>query len=57
VLDRTGRVLYHGGIDSERKHLTAHPTEYLREALEDVTAGRAVRRPSAHVLGCALQTW
>lgn len=57
VLDRNGRVVFHGGIDSERNHLTAHPTEYVRDALDDVTAGRPVRRPEAEVLGCALQTW
>jgi peroxiredoxin len=57
VLDAHGRVLYHGGIDSDRAHLTAHPTEYLREALEDVTARKPVRRPEADVLGCALETW
>ena len=57
VLDSSGRVLYHGGIDDERHHLTSHPTEYLREALEDVTAGRPVRRPRADVLGCSLETW
>jgi len=57
VLDRDGRLVYHGGIDDERHDLTSHPDEYLRHALEDVVAGRRVRRPEAEVLGCALQTW
>ncbi len=57
VLDRDGHVVYRGGIDDERHHLTSHPDEYLRHALDDVVARRPVRRPEAEVLGCALRTW
>lgn len=54
VLDRTGTVRYAGGIDDDRSHLTDSATPYLREALEDVLAGRPVRRREGKALGCTL---
>ncbi len=57
VLDRTGTVRYRGGIDSDRKTLHADATPFLREALEDLVSGRAVRRPESKALGCALEMW
>jgi hypothetical protein len=56
VLDASGRVRYRGGIDSDKNRLTDRPREYLREALEDILAGREPRRSEAKSLGCALQT-
>jgi len=54
VMDRGGNVLYRGGIDSDKRHLHADATSFLREALDDVLAGRPVRRPEGKTLGCAL---
>jgi hypothetical protein len=55
VLDRDGHVLYRGGFDSDRSHLRADRTEYLSDALDDLLAGRPVRRPETHALGCSLE--
>jgi hypothetical protein len=57
VFDRAGAVLYQGGIDSDRVHLTDDATPYLRNALADLVAGRSPRVADAKVLGCALRTW
>jgi hypothetical protein len=57
VLDAAGRVRYHGGIDSDRNHLHDDATLYLRDALDDVLAGRPVRIAEGKTLGCALETW
>jgi peroxiredoxin len=57
VIDRKGAVVYRGGIDSDRTHLSGDATPYVRDALEDVLAGRPVRRPHADTLGCALRTF
>jgi peroxiredoxin len=57
VIDREGKVRYAGGIDDDRSHLRDEATPYLKDALEDVLAGRAVRRPEGKALGCALQLW
>jgi hypothetical protein len=57
VVDRTGAVVYRGGIDSDRVHLTEDATPYLRNALADLVAGRPPRVAESKVLGCALRTW
>jgi hypothetical protein len=54
VIDREGRVRYAGGIDSDRSHLTDDAAPYLKDALDDVLAGRETRTPRGKVLGCAL---
>jgi peroxiredoxin len=56
VLDRTGAVRYHGGLDSDRKELHDDATAYLRDALDDLLANEPVRRAESKPLGCALQT-
>jgi hypothetical protein len=56
VVDREGRVLYAGGIDSDKNHLTSDPATYLRDALDDALAGRPLRQPEGKALGCALMT-
>jgi peroxiredoxin len=55
VLDRDGRVRYAGGIDSDRSHLTDDAHAYLRDALDDLLAGRDPRVAHGKALGCALQ--
>jgi hypothetical protein len=57
VLDADGRVRYHGGIDSDKNHLHDDATPYLRDALDDVLAGRVVRIAEGKTLGCSLETW
>jgi hypothetical protein len=54
IVDREGRVLYAGGIDSDKNHLTDDATHFLRDALDDALANRPVRRPIGKTLGCAL---
>ena len=54
VLDQDGRVLYRGGLDSDKSHLSGDATPYLRDALEDVLAGRTPARPTTEPLGCSL---
>jgi hypothetical protein len=57
VVDREGTVVYRGGIDSDRVHMTDDATPYLRNALADLVGGRAPRVAETKVLGCALRTW
>ncbi len=54
ILDRDGRVRYAGGIDSDRTHLTDDAHAYLRDALDDLLAGREPRVTRGKALGCAL---
>jgi hypothetical protein len=57
IVDAQGRPRYRGGIDSDETHLRPDATPYVRNALDDLLAGRAPRTPEAKVLGCSLQTW
>jgi AhpC/TSA family protein len=57
VLDEQGRIRYHGGIDSDHDRLHDDATFYLRDALDDLLAGRAPRLAESKTLGCALQRW
>jgi hypothetical protein len=54
VLDRARRVLYSGGIDSERTHLTPTAEPWLRSALDAALAGRPVAKARTEPLGCPL---
>ena len=57
ILDAGGRVLYHGGIDSDRNELHDDATPYLQDALDDVLAGRPPRVAQHESLGCSLRKW
>jgi hypothetical protein len=54
VVDRAGTLVYRGapdaGYDDE-----SHAASYLREALDDVLAGRPVARPATPPLGCGIK--
>jgi hypothetical protein len=57
VIDSSGRILYQGGIDSDKQHLHEDATPYLADALDDALSRRPLRRAEAKTLGCALRTW
>jgi hypothetical protein len=57
ILDQQGRIRYHGGIDSDHDRLHDDAAPYLRDALDDLLAGRAPRVAETKTLGCALQRW
>jgi hypothetical protein len=57
VLDAKGGILYRGGLDSDRTHLTTDATPYLKNAIDDALDGRPPRLAEGEALGCSLQTW
>lgn len=57
VVDAQGRVLYRGGIDSDKTHLSDGAALYLKDALEDILAGHAPRVAEGKAFGCSLQKW
>lgn len=57
VLDREGRVRYRGGLDSDELTLHENATFYLRDALDDLLAGRAPRRSETTPIGCSLRVF
>ncbi|APS00720.1 redoxin family protein [Pajaroellobacter abortibovis] len=55
VISPEGKILYQGGIDSDRSHLSSDATSFLAKAIEDGLAGRPIRIPQAKTLGCVLR--
>lgn len=53
VFSREGEILYQGGISNSNDCKKADK-KYLREALEDLHAGKTVRTPEGRTLGCAI---
>jgi hypothetical protein len=57
IVDDHGRVRYRGGLDSDKTHIREDATQYVRNALDDLLAGRPPRVAEAKTLGCALEEW
>jgi len=55
VLDPQGRIRYRGGIDSDKERLHDDAQSFLRDAVDDLMAGREPRVAEGKALGCALQ--
>jgi len=57
VADRGGKILYRGGIDSNKQQASPDATPWLANALDDILANKTPRAPETKALGCALRTW
>lgn len=57
VFDKDLRLAYTGAVDDDSSYKTRKPVEkpYLRDALDDLAAGRAVRVPETHAIGCTIK--
>jgi peroxiredoxin len=55
VLDRERRVLYSGGIDSDRSHLSAGAERWLERALDAALEGKPIAKAKTEPLGCPLR--
>ena len=55
VLDGAGKVRYRGGIDTDKNVLHDDASPFLKDALDDLLAGREPRVSEGKALGCALQ--
>jgi peroxiredoxin len=53
VLNSKGEIQYQGGVSDSRRFDNADK-KFLREALEDLDAGKTVRIPNGRTLGCAI---
>jgi peroxiredoxin len=54
VLDKAGRVVYHGAPDADHGDESQNAS-WLREALDDVLAARPVARPETTPVGCSIK--
>ncbi len=57
VLDKDLRLAYTGSVDDDNKYKARKKAEkfYLRDALDDLIAGRPVRVPETHAIGCTIK--
>ena len=55
VFDKSGRLAYQGGVDNNWENPAAATANYLRDALSELTAGKAVTRKTAPVIGCSIK--
>jgi thiol-disulfide isomerase/thioredoxin len=60
VVDANGTVVYQGAPDGYHgspslRDWNGRPGQWLREALDDVLAGRAVARPETEPVGCSMK--
>ena len=57
VFDKDLRLAYTGAVDDDSSYKTRKKVEktYLRDALDDLIAGRAARVPETHAIGCTIK--
>ncbi len=55
VFDATRKLRYHGRVDDNFKDPKAVTSHDLRNALEDLVAGRSVGVPKTHAMGCSIK--
>ncbi len=55
LLDAKGVCVYEGALDDSPKDASAVKDRPLKDAIEDVLAGRPVRRPQTHAIGCSIK--
>jgi peroxiredoxin len=54
LLDANGKLVYHGAIDNSRAG-DAITSNYLRDAIDAVLAGKAVAKQEAKAFGCSIK--
>lgn len=55
VFDGARKLAYTGKIDDNWQDAKAARQPFLREALDDILAGKAVRTPQTHAIGCTIK--
>lgn len=55
AFDAERRLQFHGRLDDNHENPKKATKHYLRDALEDLVAGKAVRTPESHPIGCSIK--
>jgi thiol-disulfide isomerase/thioredoxin len=55
LFDRSGKLVYHGTIDDNRREPDKVKARYLKDALDAVVAGKAPAVPETKGLGCGIK--
>jgi len=57
LFDQAGILVYTGRMDNSPRDVTKAETNELRDAIDDLLAGRAVRVPQTDAIGCNVKWW
>jgi peroxiredoxin len=55
IVDRDGKLAYEGAMDDENSADAAQPKNYVRDALDDLSANMPVRQPETRPYGCGIE--
>jgi peroxiredoxin len=55
VIDKTGKLVYAGGIDNDPKGNADAPVNYVGKALDELLAGKAVTTSTSKAYGCSVK--
>ena len=55
IVDKKGILAYEGAMDDENSADQLQPRNYVRDALDDLTAGVTVRQPETKPYGCGIE--
>jgi len=55
IIDASGKLAYHGGIDSDASGEEKEPTNYVDKALGELTEGKAVTVSETKSYGCSVK--
>lgn len=55
VIDKAGRIVYHGAIDDDPKGDKAETVNYVKQALDETLAGKPVSTPHTAPYGCTVK--
>jgi peroxiredoxin len=55
VVGADGRICYHGGIDDNYRDPEKVAHHFLRDALDDIVAGRPIAQPETRAIGCSIK--
>ena len=55
IVDADGKICYHGGIDDNYRDPDKVTASYLRDALDDIVAGRPIANSETRAMGCSIK--
>lgn len=55
IVDKSGKVVYAGAIDNNNSAQTAGDKNFVRQALTEILAGKAVSEPETKPYGCSVK--
>jgi peroxiredoxin len=55
IIDKSGKLVYAGGIDDDPRGESEKPTNYVKHAIKDVLAGNPVTTPESKPYGCSVK--